>query len=111
MGCGGHHFALGIKSLHRPRVSGVGSTGESQMGIEKLAEEAAGAFAADKALDAVDPNAGILAKGAAIVAGFEGGGMLGDFVKDKMSGGETAQDQGDSSSSDQQSDAQADDQN
>ncbi len=42
------------------------------MGILDFAEEAAGAFAADKALEAVDPNAGILAKGAAIVAGFEG---------------------------------------
>lgn len=56
------------------------------MGIEKLAEEAAGAFAADKAVDALDPNAGILEKGAAMVAGFEGGGMLGDFVKGKLSG-------------------------
>ena len=81
------------------------------MGIEKLAEEAAGAFAADKALDAVDPNAGILAKGAAVVAGFEGGGMLGDFIKDKMSGGETSQDQSDAAQSDQGSDAQPDDQN
>lgn len=42
------------------------------MGILDFAEEAAGAFAADKALEAVDPNAGILAKGAAIIAGFEG---------------------------------------
>lgn len=46
------------------------------MGIEDFVEEAAGAFAADKALEAVDPNAGILAKGAAIVAGFEGVGAL-----------------------------------
>lgn len=69
------------------------------MGIEKLAEEAAGAFAADKAVDALDPNAGILEKGAAMVAGFEGGGMLGDFVKSKLSGateeGQDAQSQPD----------------
>lgn len=72
------------------------------MGIEKLAEEAAGAFAADKAVNAVDPNAGILEKGAAMVAGFEGGGMLGDFVKGKLSGtteegqdGQSQPDQGD----------------
>ena len=65
------------------------------MGIEKLAEEAAGAFAADKAVDKLDPNAGILEKGAAMVAGFEGGGMLGDFIKDKLSSGENTQGQGD----------------
>lgn len=55
------------------------------MGIEKFVEEAAGAFAADKALEAVDPNAGLLAKGAAAIAGFEGAGKLGDFIKDKIS--------------------------
>ncbi len=42
------------------------------MGILDFAEEAAGAFAADKALESVDPNAGLLAKAAAAVAGFEG---------------------------------------
>ena len=50
------------------------------MGSEKLAEEAAGAFAADKALEAVDPNAGFLAKAAAGIAGFEGAGALGDML-------------------------------
>ena len=78
------------------------------MGIEKLAEEAAGAFAADKAVDKLDPNAGIVEKGAAMVAGFEGGGMLGDFIKNKLSGGENAEDQadqaqGDAATPDQQS--------
>ena len=58
------------------------------MGFEKLAEEAAGAFAAEKALDAVDPNAGFLAKAAAGVAGFEGGGMLGDMVSGLLKSGE-----------------------
>lgn len=42
------------------------------MGILNFVEEAAGAFAADKALEAVDPDAGFLAKAAAAVAGFEG---------------------------------------
>ena len=42
------------------------------MGILDLVEAAAGAFAADKALEAVDPNTGLLAKGAAAIAGFDG---------------------------------------
>lgn len=42
------------------------------MGILDFAEEAAGAFAGDKALEAVDPNANLLEKAAAAVAGFEG---------------------------------------
>ncbi|MBS0483354.1 MAG: hypothetical protein JSR96_14650 [Proteobacteria bacterium] len=42
------------------------------MGIKDFLEEAAGAFAADKALEAADPEAGFLAKAAAAVAGFEG---------------------------------------
>ncbi len=46
------------------------------MGIINFVEEVAGAFAADKALEAVDPNAGILAKAAAAVAGFEGVKMV-----------------------------------
>ena len=44
---------------------------------------AAGAFAADKALEAVDPNAGLLAKGAAAVAGFEGVNKLTDVLEEK----------------------------
>ena len=46
------------------------------MGITDFIEEAAGAYAADKALEAVDPNAGFLAKAAAAVAGFEGVGAI-----------------------------------
>ena len=57
------------------------------MGILDFAEEAAGAFAADKALEAIDPNAGILAKAAAAVAGFEGVSK----VKEYMGGGDTPQ--------------------
>lgn len=59
------------------------------MGILSFVEEAAGAYAADKALEAVDPNAGFLAKAAAAVAGFEGVSKL----QDMMSGdGEAAAD-------------------
>ena len=54
------------------------------MGILDLAEEAAGAFAADKALEAVDPNAGLLSKAAAAIAGFEGV----KAVKEHLEGGE-----------------------
>ena len=50
------------------------------MGILNIVEEAAGAYAADKALEAVDPNAGMLAKAAAAVAGYEGV----EKVKDMM---------------------------
>jgi hypothetical protein len=46
------------------------------MGIEDFIEEAAGAFAAEKGLEAVDPTAGALAKVAAVVAGFEGVGAI-----------------------------------
>lgn len=55
------------------------------MGILDLAEEAAGAFAADKALEAVDPNANFLEKAAAAVAGFEGVKVL----KDHLGGGDS----------------------
>jgi hypothetical protein len=54
------------------------------MGILDLAEEAAGAFAADTALEAVDPNAGLLGKAAAAIAGFEGVKVL----KDHLGGGD-----------------------
>jgi len=50
------------------------------MGILDIAEEAAGAFAADKALEAADPNAGFLAKAAAGIAGFEGVKMVKDHL-------------------------------
>ena len=50
------------------------------MGIGKLIEEVAGAVAAEQAAEALDPNAGVLVKGAAIVAGFEGVNKLTDLV-------------------------------
>ena len=67
------------------------------MGIMDFVEEAAGAFAADKALEVVDPNAGLLAKGAAAFAGFEGvsklKGVLGGSGDEQASadGGETGE--------------------
>lgn len=53
------------------------------MGIGKLIEEVAGAVAADKAVEAVDPNAGFLTKAAAAVAGFEGVNKLTDVLEEK----------------------------
>jgi hypothetical protein len=50
----------------------VASYWSNELGILDIVEAAVGAFGADKALEAVDPNAGILAKGAAAIAGFEG---------------------------------------
>ncbi len=50
------------------------------MGILDIIEEAAGAFAADKALEAADPDAGLLAKGAAAFAGFEGVSKLKEML-------------------------------
>jgi hypothetical protein len=50
------------------------------MGIEHLIEEVAGAIAAEQAVEKVDPNAGVLVKGAAAVAGFVGGGKLADAL-------------------------------
>lgn len=51
------------------------------MGIGKLIEEVGGAIAAEQAVEAADPNAGILAKGAAAVAGFVGAGKLSDTLE------------------------------
>ncbi|WEK42528.1 MAG: hypothetical protein P0Y64_14195 [Candidatus Sphingomonas colombiensis] len=55
--------------------------------ITNFIEEAAGAYAADKGLEAVDPNAGMLAKAAAAVAGFEGVGK----IKEMLSGDDNAE--------------------
>lgn len=51
------------------------------MGIGKLIEEAAGAVAAEQAVEAADPNAGILVKGLAAVAGFEGVNKLSEALE------------------------------
>jgi hypothetical protein len=60
------------------------------MGITNFIEEAAGAFAADKALEAVDPNAGMLAKAAAAVAGFEGVAKVKDMLEGESAPAEAA---------------------
>jgi len=73
----------------------------SIMGILNIVEEAAGAFAADKALEAVDPNAGVLAKAAAAVAGFEGV----EKVQDMMEGQPVSENQENDASSDTDSGA------
>ena len=78
------------------------------MGILDFVEEAAGAFAADKALEAVDPNAGILAKGAAAFAGFEGVSKL----KEALGGSDAEQasaDEGDTGEPAAADDDQGDD--
>ena len=78
------------------------------MGILDFVEEAAGAFAGDKALEAVDPNAGILAKGAAAFAGFEGVSKL----KEALGGSDDEQasaDAGDTSEPAAADDDQAED--
>jgi hypothetical protein len=76
------------------------------MGIKDFLEEAAGGFAAEKGLDALDPNANLLEKGLAAVAGFEGVKM----VKEHFDG-EQAQDSDAAPVSDDSwnSDAQASD--
>lgn len=51
------------------------------MGIGKLIEEVGGAIAAEQAAEAADPNAGILVKGAAAVAGFVGAEKLSDALQ------------------------------
>ena len=51
------------------------------MGIGKLIEEVGGAVAAEQAAEAADPNAGILIKGAAAVAGFMGAAKLSDALE------------------------------
>lgn len=61
------------------------------MGIMDFIEEAAGALGADKALEAVDPNAGLLAKGAAAIAGFEGVAKLKEHFDENDSADATAQ--------------------
>ena len=74
------------------------------MGITNFLEEAAGAFAADKALEAVDPNAGFLAKAAAAVAGFEGVDKIKDMMADRAEAADQDQQPDASFEDDSQSD-------
>ena len=74
------------------------------MGIENLLEDGAGAFAADKLLETVDPNAGIIAKGIAALAGGEGASLLSGM----LGGGSHEQAQAEQPAAD---DSASDDQN
>jgi hypothetical protein len=59
------------------------------MGILDTVGEVAGAFAAVEATEKVDPDAGLLTKGIAAVAGFKGAGALeGLLEKKEDEGGE-----------------------
>ncbi|WP_293761749.1 hypothetical protein [uncultured Aquitalea sp.] len=53
------------------------------MGILDTVGEIAGAVAAVEALEKVDPDAGLLAKGAAAIAGFKGAGALEEMLEKK----------------------------
>ncbi|WP_144139659.1 hypothetical protein [Paraburkholderia sp. BCC1884] len=53
------------------------------MGLLDEAGKIAGAFAAVEAAEKVDPGAGLLTKGLAAVAGFEGAGKLEEMVEKK----------------------------
>ena len=53
------------------------------MGILDTVGEIAGAVAAVEATDKVDPNASLLTKGIAAVAGFKGAGALEELVEKK----------------------------
>lgn len=53
------------------------------MGILDKVGEVVGAVAAVEALEKVDPDAGMLAKAAAAVAGFEGAGKLESALEKK----------------------------
>jgi hypothetical protein len=72
------------------------------MGILDFVEKAAGALAADKALEAVDPNANLIEKAAAAVAGYEGVEAVQEhFNKPAEPANETpAADQGDQTAQD-----------
>ncbi len=50
------------------------------MGILNIVEEVVGAVVAEKALGAVDPNAGILEEAAAAVAGYEGVSKVKEYL-------------------------------
>jgi hypothetical protein len=57
--------------------------GEIAMGLLDEAEKIAGAVVAVEGLKKVDPNAGILAEGAAAIAGFEGTEAIKEHLEKK----------------------------
>ncbi|WP_341315170.1 hypothetical protein WN982_07880 [Paraburkholderia sp. IMGN_8] len=62
------------------------------MGILDTVGEIAGAVAAVEATDKLDPDASLLTKGIAAVAGFKGAGALESLVEKKEDEGNTQQD-------------------
>lgn len=68
------------------------------MGILDTVGEIAGAVAAVEATEKVDPDAGLLTKGIAAVAGFKGAGALESLVEKKEEGGEAPAPDADSDS-------------
>ena len=58
------------------------------MGIKDILEDAAGAYAAVKGLEAVDPDANLLEKAGAAFVGVEGAGMLRDALGNLIGGQE-----------------------
>jgi hypothetical protein len=56
---------------------------ESDMGLLDEAGKIAGAIAAVEAAEKVDPEAGLLTKGVAAIAGFEGAGKLESMIEKK----------------------------
>jgi hypothetical protein len=65
---------------------------ERGVGILDKVGEIAGAVAAVEALEKVDPDAGLLTKAAAAVAGFEGAGALESLVEKKNDDAQEAAD-------------------
>ncbi|MDN0073827.1 hypothetical protein QU481_02840 [Crenobacter sp. SG2303] len=61
------------------------------MGILDTLGEVAGAVAAVEGVEKLDPDAGLLTKAAAAVAGFEGAGALEELVEKKKEDDETAE--------------------
>lgn len=61
------------------------------MGILDEVGKIAGAVAAVEALEKVDSDAGLLSKGAAAIAGFEGAGALESFVGKKKANAEAGE--------------------
>lgn len=54
------------------------------MDFKKDIEEIAGAVAAVEGIKKLDPKAGLITEGAAAIAGFEGGGAIGQRVEEAL---------------------------
>ena len=65
------------------------------MGILDIVEEAAGAYAAVKGVEKLDPDAGLLEKGMAAFAGFKGTELLKEKLAEHEEQADAAEQQGD----------------